>query len=358
MEKEEKQLLRQLCSFRSDHFDEALLQYATPEVLGHLFFNRMQGIAYGVLKDNDCLGRVNREFRNSLKGAYEQNIEKNNSFMQCVALLSETLQAYSGRYAMLKGAFLCGAYPDGYRTSNDVDLLVRPCDVTVIGDALTKAGFRQGNIRNGRFIPAERREIIESKMLRGETVPYILEIGLPKMRFLEVDINFSLDYKNSDVTVLNAMLEQITDIDNGKVKISTLNKYDFFIHLCCHLYKEATTLPWVKMKRDMTLYKYADIYMLLDNMSDVDVSDLFDRARELELEKICAFAVLQTAELFESGNFTAKETAEDILQSDPDFLHRVISPAEKKTYIYKTKDIAERFFMNDRAADLEEVTVQ
>lgn len=114
MKKEEKRLFRQLCTFRAHHFDESLLHYATPEVLGHLFFNRMQGIAYGVLKNNGCLGRVNREFRNSLKSAYTQNTEKNESFLRCLDLLSDVLNDHRGKYAMLKGALLCKKYPSGY----------------------------------------------------------------------------------------------------------------------------------------------------------------------------------------------------------------------------------------------------
>ncbi len=353
MKNEEKELFRQLCSFRAEHFSKELLQYATPEVLGHLFFNRMQAIACGNLTEHECLGMVNREFRTSLKSAYDQNVAKNNSFFRSVDLLSDVLRNHHGKYAMLKGALLCRAYPDGYRTSNDIDLLVRPQDVTLIGDALTAAGFRQGNIRNGIFVPASRREIIESKMLRGETVPYILEIGLPHMRFLEADINFSLDYKNGETDVLELMLHDSTVIGN----ISTLNKRDFFIHLCCHLYKEATTLPWVEMKRDMTLYKYADIYMLLDDMSETEAEALFIRAKELCLEKICAFAILQTAELFDMALPYVIGKAKNALHGDDAFLDRVISPAEKKTYIYKTKDITERFFMRDRVSDLEEVKV-
>ena len=351
MKNEEKQLFKQLCSFRSEQLDEELLSYATPEVLGHLFFNRMQGIAYGVLKSSGCLGAVNREFRNSLKGAYEQNTEKNKAFFRCLRFLSEVLRERDGKYAMLKGALLCGMYPQGYRTSNDIDLLVRPRDVTEIGDVLISAGFRQGSIREGRFVAAERKEIIESKMLRGETVPYIFEIGLPHMRFLEVDINFSLDYKNGETDILEHMLNNSTEIGG----IITLSKSDFFIHLCCHLYKEATTLPWVEMKRDMTLYKYADIYMLLDGMSNEEIRKLFKRAESLALEKLCAFAILQTAELFKMGIPTVTATAKDLLHGDETFLQRVISPREKKTYVFKTKDITARFFMHDRAADLEEV---
>lgn len=135
----------------------------------------------------------------------------------------------------------------------------------------------------------------------------------------------------------------------------TLDKNDFFLHLCCHLYKEATTLPWVEMNRDMTLYKYADIYMLLDEMTEADIAELFARANDFELEKVCAFAILQTLALFDVKHDTAKNISKQILEDDPDFLQRVISPSEKKIYVYKTNDIAERFFMNDRAADLEEV---
>ena len=275
MIQKEKELFKSLCSFKSKTFDNTLLEANTPAVLGHLFFNRMQGIAYGTLKNHGLLGRVNREFRNSLKGAYDQNIEKNKSFLWCVQHLQEVLSDCQCKYAMLKGAYLCKYYPDGYRTSNDIDLLVRPKDVTEVGNALLAAGFKQGNIRNGEFEPATRVEIITSKMMRGETVPYIKEVNLPCMRFLEVDINFSLDYTLGDTASLEEMINNsvIEKLDNFQVR--TLRRDDFFVHLCSHLYKEATTLPWIEMKRDMTLYKYCDIYMLLNDASKEEVDFLF-----------------------------------------------------------------------------------
>ena len=211
MRQKEKELFKSLCSFKQTDFDKSLLDAATPTVLGHLFFNRMQAIAYGTLKKYDLLGKVNREFRNSLKSAYEQNVEKNKSFFWCVEHIENTLSECTCKYAMLKGAYLCKCYPDGYRTSNDIDLIVHPKDVTEIGDALLKVGFKQGNIRNGKFEPATRKEIIESKMMRGETVPYIKEINLPGMQFLEVDINFSLDYKPGDTELLIGSLVDTID---------------------------------------------------------------------------------------------------------------------------------------------------
>ena len=249
---------------------------------------------------------------------------------------------------MLKGAVLCKQYPAGYRTSNDVDLLIRPTDVTLIGNLLRDEGFRQGDIRNGVFTPAARQEIIASRMMRGETVPFIKEVGLPGMPYLEVDLNFSLDYANGDITVLDMMLQAGRDL-------RTLTSVDFFIHLCGHLYKEAATLPWVRMGRDMTLYKYADIYLLLSSMNEADITRLFARSARMGLDKICAYAIMQTAALFDMKVPHATSAARRVLRDDRDFLHTVISPSDRKTYLYTEKDIVKRFFHPDRKSLLREV---
>lgn len=356
MNQKEKMLFKGLCSFKKERFNESLLEAATPEVLGQLFFNRMQAVAYGTLKKHRLLGKVNREFRNSLKNAYMQNKEKNESFFNCVMYLETVLAQVDCLYAMLKGAYLCRSYPLAYRTSNDIDLLVHPKDVTEIGNVLLNAGFKQGNIRNGKFEPATRKEIIESKMMRGETVPYIKEVNLPWMQFLEVDINFSLDYKPGKIDVLKEFLEySLVEVLPG-YRVRTLRKDDFFVHLCAHLYKEATTLPWVEMMRDMTLYKYCDIYMIIEDAPMEYVDFFFKRATEFRMDKICAFAVLQMSELFDIQNTYAVEIAQGILKNEPDFIHKVISPKEKKEYVYTEKDIANRFFSECRKTLLQEVT--
>ena len=110
MNQQEKNLFINLCSFKAQNFDKTLLSAASPTVLGQLFFNRMQAVAYGTLKKHNLLGNVNREFRNSLKLAYEQNIEKNKSFFWCVKHIEEILSDCKCKYAMLKGAKLCKSY--------------------------------------------------------------------------------------------------------------------------------------------------------------------------------------------------------------------------------------------------------
>jgi len=361
MRKNEKQLFFELCKFQNPDIKkiEELIAKgaATPEVLGHLFYNRMEGIAYGVLLKNKLLGGINREFRNSLKNSNLQNKQKNDSFLKCIEQLNEILGKSKVRYALLKGAYLCNWYPQGYRTSNDVDILLNAKDITKLSHHLIEHGFKQGNIKNDEFIPATREEIIGSKMMRGETVPYIKEVNLPLMKFFEVDLNYSISYKNEKDSIVEEFVLNAEEIILKNQKIVTLDKYDFVIHLCEHLYKEATTYPWVEMKRDMTLYKFCDIYALLYSYTKKDYKNLQKRVKTLEREISCYYAIAIMKRLFSVNDIKLEDFLKEIKTKVQDVLSIVINPQDKKIYQYKDTDIMERFFAKNRKNLLKEVQI-
>ena len=321
------------------------LIHFSPEVLGHLFANRMQAVAYRRLLEADALGDIPREFRTALEGAFRQNEEKNRVYFSCLQQLGDILTPYEGRYAMLKGAVLCRLYPAGCRTANDVDLLVRGDDVSAIGAVLSAAGFRQGHVRGGRFVAASRAAIIASKMMRGETVPYIRATGNVWMPFLEVDLNFSLDYQGDVHGATDALLERATHWTAGDLTVATLDRSDFFLQLCAHLYKEAATLPWVQMGRDMTLYKYHDVRLFWQSMTADERARFWKRAAELNMTEMCRCALQWTADLFDGGHTDA----------DSPLLHTVVSPADGKRFQYEEKNLRARFFLPRRDANLKEV---
>ena len=358
MTQTEKQLFLHLCSFISPDKDKigALINKgaATPELLGQLFANRMAGVAYGVLESTGLLSSVDREFRNSLKGAWMLNEKLNEDFFGCLNYLSAQLDACGVPYALLKGAYLCGKYPIGYRTSNDIDVLVNSADVGKVSTKLKLAGFKQGYIRNDKFVEATRQQIIESKMTRGETVPFIKEIKLPCIKYLEVDLNFSLDYKNGDTTGIEKMLKRTQTVTVKNTKVRTLCPEDFMLHLCAHLYKEATTIPWIRMRRDMTFYKYTDIYMLINEMNDEEQNSLIASAKESGLEKELAYCLNSINSFFE---MPAGKLMNYIKERDNDDLSFVIAPAENKLYCYTEKNVSKRFFAKDRIKLLEETNI-
>ena len=114
-------------------------------------------------------------------------------------------------------------------------------------------------------------------------------------------------------------------------------------------------MPWIRMKRDMTLYKFCDIYMIIDMLTDSEIDALFFEARCLGVSDICAYAIITTSKLFDMKNRYAVEYAYEAIEGNKSILHRVISPVDKKTFVYMNEDIGERFFSDERAALLCEV---
>lgn len=358
MKKKEQELFLQLCKHQDPNKKklQKLLNggYATAEVLGTLFENRMAAVAYEVLEKCELLGDVDREFRTSLRNAHIANWKWNEDFIGCLRHVSAVLDSANIPYALLKGAVLIGKYPLGCRTSNDIDVLIAPEHVGRVCAVLSQAGFRQGEIKNNTFIPATRQQIIESKMMRGETVPFIKEVKLPFMRFLEVDLNFSLDYKNSDGIMLKKMLDRCELVQVGLAKIKSLNRLDFILHLCAHLYKEATTMPWITMKRDMTFYKYCDIYTRLPRLSDEDASELCRLAKAYHLEEELFYCLYSVNAFFGLENQILKA---ELDAYDHSHFCDAVAPREKKIYHYTEVDPLKRFFSPNRKALLEEVIV-
>lgn len=351
----EQELFWSLCKFLDpdrERIKDLLQEGAgTPAVLGQLLYNRMGGVAYQTIYRTETAGYAPREFRNALRDAWQIGKDKNKSYARGRSFVSEILEKSGAEYVLLKGAYLCDQYPPGCRTANDVDVLTQGKWVTQIGNALRAAGFLQGAIRNGVFTPANRQEILQTKMMRGETVPYFLEVDFPYMQYLEVDINFSLDYKNTADTALPAFLSDFRM--RGTCRLPS--PPHFLLHLCTHLYKEAATYPWVQMRRDMSLYKFCDLYFLLYAYTLEDYGLLLTETKKYDLTLQCYYALEMMRALFQLKDPMLLGFLARITPPDPDVLDRVLDPAGKKEYRYAEKDVRRRFFEKDRLALLKEV---
>jgi hypothetical protein len=253
-------------------------------------------------------------------------------------------------FALLKGSYLLNLYSYGTRTSNDIDLLINKDDVTYFVDKFKSNGYEQGFIRGGEFVPATRKDIIESRLNNGETVPLIKESGLFNLKYFEVDLNFSLDYKAKQENDLVPDLLQGREnlIETYKGNLPTLNNVDFFIFLCLHLYKEATVYDWVKRERDMTLYKFVDIYLFLKKFGTADfMKTLEGKIRKYGFEKECYYAVVNTCKLFDINEDNISSLISNIAPEDVGYLNQIIYPAKRKIFSYNI-DVKEWCFLNNR----------
>ncbi len=228
----EYEVVRELCMLRNISVSvfENVEQY---KVLGLLCMHRCAGIAYYHLKQNQMLPRLHREMRTTLQSIYESNLRKTNFMQKSLNYLAEIFQNVNFSYALLKGAKLIEVYPPGTRTSNDIDILINRESIPEVAKLLLGNGFQQGCIRNNQFYKATRRDIVNALLNRGETTPFVKQVNWDNMKYLEIDINISVDETSNDkANVVKTMLEHaVPQLQTKNRKLYTLDAVDFLIHL-------------------------------------------------------------------------------------------------------------------------------
>ena len=94
-------------------------------------------------------------------------------------------------------------------------------------------------------------------------------------------------------------------------------------------------MSWVEMGRDLSLYKFCDLYLLIHRYLEEPLGrEIQRRAEELELQRECYYALVHTRRLFgiESRELDRLLTA--IRPDDLRFLKQIVDPAGHKTCAY------------------------
>lgn len=186
-------------------------------------------------------------------------------------------------------------------------------------------------------------------------MPFYKEVSLPHMQFAEVDLNFSLHESNEQNGVVLELLNRRAKYKTQTTHGYTLDKYDFVLHLCAHLYKEATVMAWVRMNRDLSLYKFMDIYMILYDWTDEDYKQLLNVALDTYLESDLYYALYFTRELFSMTSMALDQALEYLELRRPGIelvLHQVKDPTSRQAFRYASTDLLKRLFSPYRSIDL------
>lgn len=301
-------------------------------VLGFLKLNRIGGYFYGKVRKDGISVPVSII---KLLSALADSQERRNRMMgERIKEISIALEVTGISYAVLKGGFLshsnfsqesifCGPfYGAGERISNDIDILISPRDIGKAEDALVSLGYIQGyyDAQRKKVRETSRREILDRRMNRGETVPYQLITGDALLPHIEVDINFSLDYLPTGTEeILESMLNGTRLYASDCGEIRSLEQTDFLIHLILHQYKEMRLYWMVERGKDLELYKLLDIYLLLRK---IDRKTLMTRVIRYGIENQanvvlkCVQEVFESAEIFDCADVIPRESipAERVLE--------------------------------------------
>lgn len=327
-------------------------------VLDKLLQHRMGGVAYQTLiqANWDALPDY---FRTALETIHNEYLEFAPLMTNRVKMLSKYLHNLSCPYAFLKGAILIpSVYPPGTRISDDIDILINAQDIDLIQDRLLCNGFIQGHYDKSQseIVPATRRELVNSRINFGETIPF-LRIDSDSKRVFEVDLNFSVDYqaKNGKETVA-ALLNNVQQLNIQGDIAFTLSTVDFLIHLCCHLYKEDTTYDWINT--NSIIYKYFDVYYLLSVFGTPDFyHTLRNRSIELKTDKECYYTFFNLLQIFARlhEDIEFSKFLKAMQPVDLSFMKTIIWPSKRKVFSYDCSFV-DWIFEENRAKYLRDST--
>lgn len=282
-------------------------------------------------------------------------------FDKYIAEIGQAFEKSEIKYAFIKGAVLSHAlleqktanmshfhylsphgepskivqvYATGQRISNDIDILLDASCLSMADKILRSMGFDQGywDEKQNVFCKLPRAEIIKRRMTRGETAPYILAIDDPYIRFIEVDINLSLDELPGNSPILSKMLDN-TKLYQARTPgryIRGLSQEHMLIQLILHQKKEMGVYWMLKRNKGDLLYKYMDIYKIL-NFNTYNALKFYYEVKNLELCDEACMVIEAVHDIFGS---TCSIEAGLLLAENPNIKPVIITDYDtKKTYI-------------------------
>lgn len=219
----------------------------------------------------------------------------------------------------VKGAHLIkNMYKSSYiRATNDFDFLFKKKDLSIIKNTLNNLGYYQGeyNSKTDTIIPfnAKKRILYNTKMYN--LLPYIKIVDDAALKTNLFDFSHSLDFDlRSDI--VEEMIDAAVLIDG----VWELKPAHFFIHMCCHHYREGSHASWILIGKDLNIIKFCDVREYVINcMKHDDILEAIDFSKKHNLQKAVYFTIYFVREIYNTGFENEILNSLDI--SDKSFLY-------------------------------------
>jgi len=259
-------------------------------------------------------------------------------------LVTETLEKYGVSAFPLKGSWLLPhLYKDlSLRSVNDIDCLFDKDDERKLIDAMGSIGYFQGQYdsNENKITKFSREKQIAWKSKMNNLLPFQKTTDMPSCPVVIFDFSFALDL-SLDQTPIKVMIKEST---NG-----LLSKPHFFIHLCCHLYKEAINAIWIMETTDLNIIKFCDIREYLLTMSSQEIDEAVEFSIKYGLEKAVYFSCYYLGLVYsEDYDFILSRYQFE----SKDFLYQFGEKDFNETLTWK-KDFMDRLFAVNNLDELE-----
>jgi hypothetical protein len=229
-------------------------------------------------------------------------IERNKAYFEELKTIRRILGDNQIFAVPTKGGWLIpNVYGDnGTRTIGDIDFLVLKADNKKIKSIMNENGYIQSEYDNNE---RELKHISKEKEILWRTrktnlFAFKKQVNNPYVGYFVFDFCFNLDLLNDK----DPIPEMISRLDTAQDGLTYLSDIDFFIHLCVHLYKEATDAVCILHSTDLNLIKFCDVReFVLQKMSKVKLDQAIDLTNTYNLQKPVYFTLHYLQEIYNDG---------------------------------------------------------
>ena len=258
----------------------------------------------------------------------------------------------------LKGSILIPqVYQDlAIRAMNDLDFLIRTKDRSKTSKILKEMGFKTGfyDWSTDAIIQISYKMELMWKMHAGNLYPHVMKVDDPYLKFVTLDFSYDVDLQQNYIAS-NGMWESTVSAEMLGHQLECLSPIHFLLHLCVHLFKEATNVQWILAHQDLNLIKFCDIReYILANLTNIAWEQVPKRAKELGCEEALFYSLYYLTFLY--GEMpVVNQIMNDLGISDASFLEKYGANDYEASKQWK-KSFLERFFSYSNEDEIEEET--
>jgi hypothetical protein len=284
--------------------ESALLELANKDIDWYLLLcyaikNKVLGFVYYNLDKYNLVDKLPKQIIRLIRFYYTGNDLRNKIYIREFKKLTNKFDEANISYAPLKGiSLLSNLYKDmPGRSLNDIDCMIDYEQYKLVKQIMQSERYEQTEYDDTTKtqIPISRKKAVFWNLNMNNSYPFRKNIGDVFCERVNFDFCFGIDKNNRKI--VTKMLKRMKEKNQ-------LNSYDFFIHLCAHLYKEAVNDMWIWSGSDNNLVKFADVrefsikYMAQD---DFNMALEIAEAEGGNLLKAIHFTMFYLNEIYQDG---------------------------------------------------------
>lgn len=315
--------------------------------------HRVSQLVYKNMLDNDIHRFLPVKWRNSIEAFYYFVKRRNEFIFNKIDVIFSDLNSSDIPYASLKGTMLLhDIYVDyGLRLFNDIDILVKENNLSLVTSLLNNLGFEQMifDKENARLQSVSKKQKIFHRMSTHELIPFYLNINNEECRHIEIDIQFDIFNRGKflkQAFYIKSVFEELNKVRLKSGLMITVLKPEYnILQLASHLYQDATRILTIREGKDLELIKFVDIYEFVKkHFNNIDWDLLAEVVNKNHINHILYYSLHHTEVLL--GSFVPENFMQVIKPNDLKYLDTY--GTDENLFIKWEIPFIKRMFRTDR----------